>query len=41
MKIDKEKLKAGLKFIGTVIIPILTLAIDSTLKYMENKNKEQ
>ena len=35
MKIDKEKLAKSLEFIGTVIIPVLSLAISSTLKYLE------
>lgn len=34
MKIDKEKLAKSLEFIGTVIIPVLSLTISSTLKYL-------
>jgi len=37
MKIDKEKVAKSLEFIGTVIIPVLTLLVDGTLKYIENK----
>lgn len=34
MKIDKEKVAKSLEFIGTVVIPVLSLAISSTLKYL-------
>ena len=40
MKMSKEEIKNGLKFIGTVIIPVLTLLVDGTLKFMENKNNK-
>ena len=36
MKINKEKLIKSLKFIEAVILPVLGLAINSTLKYLEN-----
>ena len=40
MTINKEKVISGLKFVGTVVIPALTLIIDATLKYMgESKAK--
>ena len=40
MKMSKEDLKNGLKFIGTVIIPVLTLLVDGTLKFMDNKDNK-
>ena len=36
---SKEEIKNGLKFIGTVIIPVLTLLVDGTLKFMDNKGQ--